>query len=45
MKSSKRNLLERKNSERKKIFLEGKRGGGVQRTATLVALLGWHSWN
>jgi hypothetical protein len=45
MKGPKRIFLERENSEKKKIFLAGKRGGGVQRTATFEALLGWRSWN
>jgi hypothetical protein len=33
-----------KNGERK-ISLEGKRGGGVQETATFEAHCGWRSWN
>jgi hypothetical protein len=44
MRSSKRMFFERRNSE-KKIFLEGKRGGGVAKTASFVARGGWRSWN
>jgi hypothetical protein len=38
-------FLGRKNSEEKKILLEGKKGGGVARTASFVARGGWRSWN
>jgi hypothetical protein len=45
MKTPKRNFLEIKNSEKKKIFLEGIWGGGVARTASFVARGRWQSWN
>ncbi|HSB63469.1 MAG TPA: hypothetical protein VLJ18_04850 [Thermoanaerobaculia bacterium] len=45
MKTSKRILLGRKNLEKKKILLEGKRDSSVPRTGFFVALPGGHSWN